>query len=201
VLYQLDAVLAPAAELVAAAATVPQFEAFVGALEATGLAVRGRGEVPGGARRCCGQQRPCSVLCVRLAQKAHSQAATQSVQAASRPSSTQSAATARAARPAMQNCPASGWPRAAGGFTSLAAFQCCLRGPKLQLFTPQRDADSSALPAAAQGQLSAGCPDPTTADCPYNPITVFAPTNAAFLDLAASLNTSLNGLFRQDCCW
>ena len=112
-----------------------------------------------------------------------------------------SAATARAARPAMQNCPASCWPRAAGGFTSLAAFQCCLRGPKLQLFTPQRDADSSALPAAAQGQLSAGCPDPTTADCPYNPITVFAPTNAAFLDLAASLNTSLNGLFRQDCCW
>ena len=50
-----------------------------------------------------------------------------------------------------------------------------------------------------QGMLSEGCPNATTADCPYNPITVWAPRNAAFAALAASLNTTVDSLLRQAC--
>ncbi len=42
-----------------------------------------------------------------------------------------------------------------------------------------------------QDEISSGCPNATTGDCPFNPITVFAPTNTAFQRLAASLNVSV----------
>lgn len=42
-----------------------------------------------------------------------------------------------------------------------------------------------------QGMIGADCPSPETADCQYNPITVFSPTNSAFQRLARSLNVTV----------
>ena len=106
----------------------------------------------------------------------------------------------KAARHASTAPPAAR-PVLLAGFTPWPTRHCVhpLQGPMAQLLTPQlaqRPHRLALCPLLLQGELSAGCPDPRTGDCPYNPITVIAPTNAAFLDLAASLNTSLDGLFR-----
>ena len=39
--------------------------------------------------------------------------------------------------------------------------------------------------------IGSNCPNATTGDCQYNPITVFAPTNTAFQRLATELNVSV----------
>ena len=68
VLYVMDAVLAPPAELVSTAQSVPQLSTFVRALEATGLAVSGSSGGSGcsprrGARCCGGGAAVCALSC------------------------------------------------------------------------------------------------------------------------------------------
>ena len=45
-----------------------------------------------------------------------------------------------------------------------------------------------------QAQLDPGCPDINQADCSPNPVTLFAPTDTAFANLASQLGTTPAGL-------
>jgi len=45
-----------------------------------------------------------------------------------------------------------------------------------------------------QDLIGSDCPNATTGDCDFNPITIFAPTNTAFQRLAAAQNVTVADL-------